>query len=77
MERQEARIKLLEGQVELLKKLEATERRLLNASESLDPSRVYQLIYETIEQNPFKRMTTYLTFRGLPFWILQLPKGNF
>ena len=44
IERQEARIKLLEGQVELLKKLEVTERRLLNASESLDPSRVYQLI---------------------------------
>lgn len=36
IERQEARIKLLEGQVELLKKLETTERRLLNASEKLD-----------------------------------------
>lgn len=59
MERQEARIKLLEGQVELLKKLEVTERRLLNASESLEPSRIYQLIYETIEQNQFKRMTKY------------------
>jgi putative transposase len=30
IERQNARIKLLEGQVELLKKLEVTERRLLN-----------------------------------------------
>jgi putative transposase len=59
IERQEARIKLLEGQVELLKKLEVTERRLLNASESLDPSRVYQLIFETIERNQFKRMTKY------------------
>ena len=59
IERQEARIKLLEGQVELLKKLETTERRLLNASEILKPSRVYQLIYETIEQNQFKQMTTY------------------
>ena len=59
IERQEARIKLLEGQVELLKKLEATERRLLNASENLDPSRVFQLIYETVEQNQFKRMTKY------------------
>ncbi|KAB7662036.1 IS3 family transposase, partial [Bacillus sp. B1-b2] len=59
MERQEARIKLLEGQVELLKKLEATERRLLNASESLETSRVYQLIYEIIEQNQFKGMTRY------------------
>ena len=59
IERQEARIKLLEGQVELLKKLEVTERRLLNSRESLDPSRVYQLIYETINQNHFKRMTKY------------------
>ncbi|MCH1627990.1 IS3 family transposase [Fredinandcohnia quinoae] len=59
IERQEAKIKLLEGQVELLKKLEVTERRLLNASENLDPSRVYQLIYETIEQNQFKQMTKY------------------
>ncbi|MFO1442564.1 IS3 family transposase [Bacillus sp. Bva_UNVM-123] len=59
IERQEARIKLLEGQVELLKKLEVTERRLLNASENLDPNRVYQFIYETIEQNHFKRMTKY------------------
>ncbi|PFJ15407.1 transposase [Bacillus cereus] len=59
IERQEAKIKLLEGQVELLKKLEETERRLLNTSENLKPSRVYQLIYVTIEQNQFKRMTKY------------------
>jgi hypothetical protein len=59
IERQEARIKLLEGQVELLKKLEATERRLLNGSENLNPSRVYQLIHETIERNHFKRMIKY------------------
>jgi putative transposase len=59
IERQEARIQLLEGQVELLKKLEVTERRLLNVSENLDPSRAYQLIYETIEQNKFKGLTKY------------------
>jgi len=59
IERQEAKIKLLEGQIELLKKLEATERRLLNARKSLDPSKVYQLIYETVEQNQFNRMTRY------------------
>ena len=40
IERQEARIKLLEGQVELLKKLEVTERRLLSESEKLDQIRV-------------------------------------
>lgn len=59
MERQEARIKLLEGQVDLLKKLEITERRLLNASENLVPSRIYELINETIQHNQFKGMTTY------------------
>lgn len=59
IERQEAKIKLLEGQVELLKKLEATERRLLNAGKSLNPSRIYQLIYEIVKQNQFKQMTKY------------------
>ncbi|ETI70542.1 IS3 family transposase [Neobacillus vireti] len=59
IERQKARIKLLEGQVELLKKLEVTERRLLNERENLVPSKVYQLIFETVEQNQFKRMTKY------------------
>ncbi|WP_066371437.1 IS3 family transposase [Neobacillus fumarioli] len=52
-------IEVLEGQVELLKKLETTERRLLNASESLNPNKAYQLIQETIEQNGFKGMTSY------------------
>ncbi|MDQ0216868.1 transposase InsO family protein [Oikeobacillus pervagus] len=59
IERQQARIELLEGQVELLKKLETTERRLLNISESLNPNLAYQLIQETIEQNSFKGMTKY------------------
>ncbi|MEH7505851.1 IS3 family transposase [Neobacillus drentensis] len=59
IERQSARIKLLEGQVELLKKLEMTERRLLNAGQNLETSKVFQLIYETIEQNQFKQMTKY------------------
>jgi putative transposase len=59
IERQEARIKLLEGQVELLKKLETTERRLLNTGQNLETSKIFQLIYETIEQNHFKQMTKY------------------
>ncbi len=57
--RQSARIELLEGQLELLKKLEVTERRLLNVSENLSPNKAYQLIQETIEQNGFKGMTMY------------------
>jgi putative transposase len=59
IERQKARIKLLEGQVDLLKKLEATERRLLNSKEKLTPNKAYQLIQQTIEQNGFKGMTKY------------------
>lgn len=59
IERQEAKIKLLEGQVELLKKLETTERRLLNTGQNLETSKIFQLIYETIEQNHFKQMTKY------------------
>jgi putative transposase len=59
IERQDARINLLEGQVELLKKLETTERRLLNSGQNLETSKVFQLIYETIEQNQFKQMTKY------------------
>jgi putative transposase len=59
IERQDAKIKLLEGQVELLKKLETTERRLLNAGQNLETSKIFQLIYETIEQNKYKQMTKY------------------
>lgn len=59
IKRQDARIKLLEGQVELLKKLDVTERRLLNASQNLAPNRIYQLIHETIEHHPFKRLISY------------------
>jgi putative transposase len=59
IERQDARIKLLEGQVELLKKLEMTERRLLSKSQNLETSKIFQLIYETVEQHQFKQMTKY------------------
>lgn len=41
IERQAARIQLLEGQVDLLKKLEATERRLLNDSQKLSTNKVF------------------------------------
>lgn len=59
LERQAARIELLEGQVEMLKKLEVTERRLLNDSQKLNTNKVFQLISDTLEQFPFKRMVTY------------------
>ncbi|WP_332651871.1 IS3 family transposase [Lysinibacillus sp. 54212] len=59
LERQAARIELLEGQVEMLKKLEVTERRLLNDSQKLGTQKIFQLISNTIQQFPFKRMVTY------------------
>ena len=59
IQRQDAKIKLLEEQVNLLKKLDMTERRLVNQSYALTASKIFQLIYETIQQNSFKRMTRY------------------
>lgn len=59
VERQAARIELLEGQVETLKKLEVTERRLLNDSQKLSTQKIFQLIFNTVQQFPFKRMVTY------------------
>lgn len=41
MERQAARLELLEGQVELLKKLEVTERRLLSKGRKLNTNKVF------------------------------------
>lgn len=48
IERQAARIQLLEGQVDLLKKLEVTERRLLNESQKASTNKVFQLISDTL-----------------------------
>ena len=45
VERQAARIELLEGQVETLKKLEVTERRLLNDSQKLSTQKILQLVF--------------------------------
>jgi putative transposase len=45
--------------VDLLKKLEITERRLLREGQELETNKVFQLIHETIEQNKYKRMTKY------------------
>lgn len=36
-----------------------TERRLLSKSQNLETSKIFQLIYETVEQNQFKQMTKY------------------
>lgn len=60
IQRQEAKIKLLEGQVELLKKADLIERRLVKASEKLPPNKIFKLISETIKENNLKNMTKYL-----------------
>lgn len=59
IQRQEAKIKLLEGQVELLKKADLIERRLVRLSEKLPPIIIFKLIQETIEQNKLKNITKY------------------
>ncbi|ULT54972.1 IS3 family transposase [Neobacillus drentensis] len=45
--------------MELLKKLETTERRLLSKNRNLETSNISQLIHEILQQNEFKRMTRY------------------
>lgn len=53
IKKQEAKIKLLEGQVDLLKKLEMTERRLLSKGENMRISEKFQLIESTLTRNNF------------------------
>lgn len=45
---QDDRIKLLEEQIELLKKLDVTERRLVNNCVRLSSKEIYQMIHETV-----------------------------
>jgi len=59
IERQEAKIKLLEAQVNLLKKADMIERRLINQNINLKTSEIFQLIHETIIQNGLKNMIKY------------------
>ena len=59
IERQEAKIKLLEEQVELLKKLDKIERRLVSKGRSLPANRVFKLIQETISKHNLKNMVSF------------------
>ena len=58
IKRQDAKIKLLEEQVELLKKLDKIERSLVNKSKNIAPSIAFNLIYETILKYKLKNMTS-------------------
>lgn len=57
--KQEARIELLESQVELLKKLDSTERLLVNQGNKLCKSKLFKLIKDAVDQG-LGRMTRYL-----------------
>lgn len=60
IERQKAKIELLEGQVSILKKLDVTERMLVNKKQNLKTSEIFQLIFETITKNNLVNTTKYL-----------------
>lgn len=57
--KQDARIKLLESQLELLKKADTKERLLVAKGRNLSKNKLFELIQEAVEQG-FKRMTRYL-----------------
>lgn len=60
IERQDAKIKLLEAQVELLKKLDAKERQVVQRNNKLKCSDIFKTIKEVIEKYNFKNVTGYL-----------------
>lgn len=57
--KQDARIKLLESQLELLKKADMNERWLVAKGKNLSKNKLFELIQEAVQQG-FKRMTRYL-----------------
>lgn len=57
--KQEAKIQLLEEQLELLKKLDVTERGLVNNSLNLTNQEIFKLINETILNNYYKNMVSH------------------
>jgi len=57
IQKQEAKIQLLEEQLELLKKLDMTERRLVNNSLNLTLKETFELINQTIISNNYTNMT--------------------
>jgi len=60
IERQNAKIKLLEAQVELLKKLDAQERQVVQKNNKTKPSDVFKTIKEVIEKYSFKNLIGYM-----------------
>lgn len=60
IKKQEAKIALLEAQVELLKKLDAKERGLINRNQSLNKSYIFELIHNTVRKYNFNNVVKYL-----------------
>lgn len=59
IQKQEAKIKLLEGQVDLLKKADLIERRLIKEGKKLAPNKMFKLIHSIIEKNNLRNMVRY------------------
>ena len=57
--KQEAKIKLLEEQLELVKKLDVTERRLVNSCVKLTNSETYELIFKTVSKKDYSGTVSY------------------
>jgi len=60
IERQEAKIKLLEAQVELLKKLDAKERQVVQKNNKFKSNNVFEIIKKVIKKYSFKNVASYL-----------------
>ena len=56
---QQDKIKLLEEQIELLKKLDSTERRLVNSCVKLSSKQIYQMIHQTVLKNDYKGTVSF------------------
>lgn len=60
IEKQRARIKLLEAEVELLKKIDLKERRLIEKNKKLKISEIFELIQKNIKKYKLKNVVSYL-----------------
>ncbi|OOV62926.1 IS3 family transposase [Clostridium botulinum] len=57
--KQEAKIKLLEEQLDLLKKFDMTERRLVNNCVNLTNNEVYELVFKTVSKKDYSGTVSY------------------
>ena len=60
IKRQEAKIKLLEAEVALLKKVDERERMLINLGNTISSSAIFELIRMIIADNHLKNVVSYL-----------------